>query len=406
MFRHKTARQFLRALQSATDSTKIAHGRYSILQRLRSLTSPSSAPPILTSSPPESSTYFDHLSKIAAGKRSQRASVDSTAPQEISRHCLHCGYNRRGLAASQPCPECGHIDEFEQHQQACLKFTNHPRKLFWRLLTFRAPPAGWWEAFDQPSLHRFSRLRAALLIFIAALLTAAACAAGNLIANDLQIHRTATAWLYRSGDPEKKKVQEYGHGTETVGFWDRNRTPRGSLLKFSHNPVPGLVSQVDWQEKLIIRQLNPYEYILYPAGIIAFILCGWLIYRHGWLNVTLMTTPDLVAADRQAATRAMAPLALIYFALPIAMLLLLSLIIALSTLVPFPPWTFNVIAGVMVLYPPLLLFRSLKADISGRIFPNRALAALFLAAAALLNAVVLAIAMGLAALLLRLLGHS
>ncbi|HEV8290617.1 MAG TPA: serine/threonine-protein kinase, partial [Tepidisphaeraceae bacterium] len=41
LFRHKSARQFLRALQSVTDSSKIAQGRYSILQRLRSLAAPS-----------------------------------------------------------------------------------------------------------------------------------------------------------------------------------------------------------------------------------------------------------------------------------------------------------------------------------------------------------------------------
>jgi hypothetical protein len=53
MFRHKSARQFLRALQSATDLAKIAQGRYSILQRITKLrTAPDALP---QTAPPEPS---------------------------------------------------------------------------------------------------------------------------------------------------------------------------------------------------------------------------------------------------------------------------------------------------------------------------------------------------------------
>jgi serine/threonine protein kinase len=122
LFRHKSARQFLRALQSATDSTKIAQGRYSIFQRVtRMRTEAPDVHPTLPSSPPEPSTYFDHLSKIAASKRSQRPSIEAGSGEIKSRHCLHCGYDRRGLAESQPCPECGQIDDFDQLQLRCIE---------------------------------------------------------------------------------------------------------------------------------------------------------------------------------------------------------------------------------------------------------------------------------------------
>src|SRR2546421_7683563 len=107
LFRHKSARQFLRALQSATDATKIAQGRYSILQRIRSLSAPRPESASAPSQPPEPSTYFDHLSKIAESKRSQRPSLEPSSTAARSRHCLHCGYDRRGLSESQKCPECG-----------------------------------------------------------------------------------------------------------------------------------------------------------------------------------------------------------------------------------------------------------------------------------------------------------
>jgi len=400
LFRHKSARQLLRALQSATDSTKIAQGRYSILQRLRSLTSPSSPPPTLPSSAPEPSTYFDHLSKIAAGKRSQRPPIETESSQRRSRHCLHCGYDRRGLSESQPCPECGQIDDFPEHQLPSLELTTRPRRLFWRLLTFRSPPAGWWEVFDEPNLHRFTSFRTSLLVLVAAILIAAIMAAGNLVSKDLLIHRTAKAWLYRDDDPQQRKVQDYDQGSETTSFFDR--APRGTYLKFSPHPIPGMTSHVDWQEKLALRDLKMSEYIVYPIAVIIFTLAAWGIYRHFWLGAVLWTHPDLLPSERQAVHRAIPPLSLIFLAMPIYMLVLLLILVALRNFISFPTWTFNVIAGFMLLYPPFLLLRAIKADVSQRIFPNRALATLLLASATLINSIILAICIGIASLLLRL----
>jgi len=404
LFRHKSARQFLRALQSATDSTKIAQGRYSILQRLRSLSSPLPQSPSAPSQTPESSTYFDHLSKIAESKRSQRPSIESGSGEIKSRHCLHCGYDRRGLEQSKPCPECGQVDDFTQHQLACLPFTIKPRKLFWRLFTFRPPPAGWWEVFDEPGLHPFTSFRTLLVVFLGAVLIAAVMAAGNLIGRDLLVHRTARAYLYRDDDPQQKKVQDYGQGSETVSFFDRS--PHGTFLKFPPHPIPGMTTHVDWQEKLAMRDLKTSEYIIYPISIILFTLASWVIYRHAWLSVILWTHPDLLDPERQAAHRAMPPLSLIFLAMPIYLFLMLVVLVVFRNFISFPAWAFNIVAGFMLIYPPLLLLRALKADIPNRIFPNRPLAALFLAAGALLNSLILAICIGIASLLLRLMSAS
>jgi len=325
--------------------------------------------------------------------------LELSSSESKSPHCIHCGYDRRGLAESQPCPECGHIDHFAPHQFECVKIANKPLKLFWRLITFRPPPAGWWEVFDQPHLHPFTTLRTALLIFVAALLTATFMAGGNLVRNDLLIHRTAKAWLYRNNDPKRQKVQDYGSGSETVSIFDR--APRGTYVKFPLHPIPGLTSQVDWQEKLILRSIKPLEYILYPAAMIIFIACAWLIYRQAWLGAILWTHPDLAAADRAAAHRAAAPLSLIFLALPIAMFITLAVLFAFQTLISFPAWVFNVVAAVMLIYPPLLFRVAIRADVSRRIFPNRALAALFLAAAALINSLILGLCIGSVSLILR-----
>src|SRR5438876_1592709 len=202
-----------------------------------------------------------------------------------------------------------------------------------------------------------------------AILTAAVLAAGNLVNNDLQLHRTAKAWLYRSDDPQRKKVQDYGQGTETMPFWERK--PAGSLLRFPPHPIPGMTTHVDWQESLTIRQAKPNEYIVYPTSIIFLVVCAWLIYRHAWLGAILAVNSELSPQDRQSARSAMPPLSLIFLILPIAMFILLLVITALRTVIHFPGWTFNIVAGFLILLPPLLIFRALGADVSGRIFPNR-----------------------------------
>jgi len=399
LFRHKSARQFLRALQSATDSANIAQGRYSILQRITRLRTAPDAPPQTAS--PEPSTYFDHLAKIAASKRSQRSSIEPPSLARPTRHCLYCGYDRRGLSEEQPCSECGRVDEFAQTQLKCLEISKKPGRLFWRLLTFRAPPAGWWEVFDEPFLHHFTPGRTALLILISAILTAAVMAAGNLITNDLQVHRTVKAYLYRVDDPQQKKVSDYAQGSETTSLWDRR--PRGTFVKIPSNPTAGFATHLDWKEKLTLGRIRTAEYVIYPIAVIAFVVMSWLIYRHAWLRALLGTHPDLKVEDHRAAYFAMPPLALIFLALPVGMFMLLVILLALRSVISFPDWVFTFIAGLMVLYPPLLLFRALRADASGRIFPTRALAALFLAGAALLNSILLAICIGTASLLLRLL---
>ena len=116
---------------------------------------------------PEPSTYFDHLSKIAAGKRSQRSSLEPP-PREIKiRHCLHCGYDRLGLPDSLPCPECGQPFDFDDRQAICADLARKPLKLWWQLLIFRPPPVGWWEVFDRSGLHKFTPFRTAAIVLLA-----------------------------------------------------------------------------------------------------------------------------------------------------------------------------------------------------------------------------------------------
>src|SRR5256885_2005981 len=140
--------------------TTLFRSCYSLLQRLRALSSADSPlPQSLTSqSPQESSTYFDHLSKIAASKRSQRPPIEPP-PIQTPRHCLNCGYNRLGLPDEQSCPECGIRWDFVERQSTCIALASRPRKLWWHLVTFRPPPSGWWEVFDRPGLHKFTPLR-------------------------------------------------------------------------------------------------------------------------------------------------------------------------------------------------------------------------------------------------------
>src|SRR5207245_2546593 len=122
-------------------------------------------------------------------------------PIQTPRHCLNCGYNRLGLSDETPCPECGTPWDFQDRQSTCSALASRPRRLWWHLITYRILPSGWWEVFDRPSLHKFTPLRTAMIIFIAALLSAALMAVFHFVTTDIQVHRTAKAWLYRTGDP-------------------------------------------------------------------------------------------------------------------------------------------------------------------------------------------------------------
>jgi cytochrome bd-type quinol oxidase subunit 2 len=231
-------------------------------------------------------------------------------------------------------------------------------------------------------------------------------AAANLIANDLQVNRTMSAWLYRLDDPQRKRVSAYAQGTENTTIF--NRSARGTSIHIPSNPVSGFGTEVEWQEKMVLHIRHPAEYLFYPVAVMIFAVLSWLLYRHGWLAVTFATNGDLLEDHREAARQAMAPLVLVYLVVPILMflVLLILILVALKGLISFPQLSFQILLGLAVLYPPLLILRTLKADRSRRVFPNRPLAALFLAAGAVVNAIVLALSMGVAAMLVRLMGSA
>ena len=89
---------------------------------------------------------------------------------------------------------------------------------------------------------------------------------------------------------------------ETTSFW--NRSARGIQFSFQPNPQSGLSVHVDWQEKITLRKHKLSEYTVYPAGFAVFIVGSWLIYRRGWLPLTLVSGSDLTPEDRGSASAA------------------------------------------------------------------------------------------------------
>jgi serine/threonine-protein kinase len=392
LFRHKSARQFARALQAATDSTKIAQGRYAIIQRITHRTrTPDSTgapdvhpglptPPPDPATPPAPSTYFNHLSRIAATKRSQRPAIDPP-PLAPARNCLHCGYDRRGLEESKPCPECGHLDDFTQQQSLCAALAQKPRKLWWRLFTFRAPPLGWWEVFNSENpLQKFTPLRNTLIILLGALLTTFVIAGINFMKDNIQVERTVDAWLYRSDDPTKTRISLYAKGSETTTFFDR--APRGAYNRIPPNPMPGFSTDLEWTERIVVRPPRRSQYLTLGFFTTFSALTGWIIYRHLWLNLLLYRRPDLSDADRSAVRTAAAPFSLIFLVLPAWLLVSLALVLIISSFTIVPFYTAVIVTGVAILtLPPFIWARSISADRSRRIFNNRPLASVLLIAA-------------------------
>jgi hypothetical protein len=304
-----------------------------------------------------------------------------------------------GIADETPCPECGIPFDFAERQAVCAELADKPYKLWWQLVRFQPPPSGWWEVFDRPGLHKFTPLRTGAIILISAILSASIMALANFGINGIRVQRTAKAWLYRDDDPKKTKVADYGSGNETTTYFDRK--PRGTHVQFSPHPVPGMTTQVDWTEKIVVTRPRLLEYTIYPSAVALFLIGGWLIYRHLWLNLLLRYHPTLSDAERASARRAAAPLSLVFLALPLAMFLLLVLVFFFARLIDFQTWGFILTTGFTIVYPPLLFMRTLRADTAGYVFPNRTLALILIIASALLHVVILSLCMVTASALFR-----
>ena len=119
LFRYKTARQFLRALDPHIASVASSGAGEMELEEL--VTRVLDESPEDDSEKPtqetEETEYFQRLSQIAAAKRSQSPTADREEPDEsdgaVERRveddlpCVGCGYNLRTLLSDGNCPECG-----------------------------------------------------------------------------------------------------------------------------------------------------------------------------------------------------------------------------------------------------------------------------------------------------------
>ena len=130
--------------------------------------------------------------------------------------------------------------------------------------------------------------------------------------------------------------------------------------------------------------------------MILIFLCGWIIYRHLWLNLILKLNPALTDPEHQAARRAASPLALIFASFVFWMLIFLAMLLLFYRVINFPVWGFQLIMLFMLAYPSAMFLRSLKADAGKYVFPSRRLAALLIAGAALLHLAVFALTIALA----------
>ena len=121
MFRHKSARHLLEALNRAVPEPACwAEGRKALPQLVSRVQPDSAAAERTETGSSSSQDYYETLRAQAARKRRVRPRVDDRASAEGKSHtgpaaqtsledllCFRCGYNLRGLAPPGCCPECG-----------------------------------------------------------------------------------------------------------------------------------------------------------------------------------------------------------------------------------------------------------------------------------------------------------
>lgn len=427
VFRHKTARQFWRALATAAVFKEDPKKGAAVVARLvageTGLASSDAADPPRDEPSPKS--FYDTVGAIAQAKRVARnaaepwrlettqadidleplgappplttaatppplvlpapsipANVDLPIPHAIhadaanpeiahSVHCLNCGYDRFGLTPDAACPECGTPDITDQQRRACAALTAHPRRLLWRFLRLGKLPAGWWEVFDSRDAGAFTARGAWITMLVAVLFTVLAAATFETVTGGLTVEYNGTAYLYRDGDPQRRMVSSYGKGTYTCSPFDRDALAAKDRM-FSSQPVPGMRTQVNWTRNVHFRFSRPIEYGLYLPVMTVMLILPWVLYRYGWLNFLLRKRRDLAPATGAAMRHAANAHAMLHVSQ--------AVLFALAILIIFPIaifatrfetarqlvwWSWLVLA---IAYPFLVWRSAFRADRGGRLF--------------------------------------
>jgi hypothetical protein len=424
VFRHKTARQFWRAMATAAgfkeDPTKGAAIVAQLVARESGQAPSATARPADDTPSPKS--FYDTVGAIAQAKRIARTAaepwrqestdpvikcepptvptiaptvlpppplipkdIDLPLPLAIdtgaanrepahSVHCLNCGYDRFGLPPNTACPECGTPDITEQQRLACAALTRHPRRLLWRFLRLGKLPVGWWEVFDSPDAGAFTARGAWITILFAVLFTVLAAATFETVTSGLAVQYTGKAYLYRDGDPERRRVQDYGSGSYTGSPFDREALAAKDRM-FPSQPMPGMRSQVTWTRTVHFHVGRLIEYGLYIPLMTLMVGLPWVFFRYGWLNLLLRRRPDLAPATGDAMRRAANAHAMLHVAQ--------GVLFALAILVIFPIaifatsfdrarqlvwWCWLVLS---IAYPILIWRSTFRADRGGRLFIRR-----------------------------------
>ncbi len=312
----------------------------------------------------------------------ERASVDRHATHSL--HCLNCGYDRFGLAPEAACPECGTIDISDQQRRVCAQLTQRPRRLLWRFFRLGKLPTGWWEVFNTNDAGGFSSRRAWLTVLVAVLISVLIAGAFQTILNGLTVEYTGSAYLYRDGDPQKRKVQEYGSGMQSFSPFDRAGYARRDQL-FPTHPAPGLRSEVTWTRVVHFRFGRLIEYLFFLPMMGLLIGSSWVMYRYGWLNFMLRRRHDLSTDTGVAMRRAANALAMLHVAQTIwfclAILLIFPIASLFTTMQGAQNWVWNTWLVLALGYPLVVWWAALRADHGDRLFPRRRRVTLLLPAA-------------------------
>jgi hypothetical protein len=395
VFRHKTARQFWRALITAAGNYKPDPVRHAnLVAQLVSRTTgqaaapnPAAAPTPATDASPSPRSFYETIGAAAQAKRAARISIEPPpTPEEAL--AAQTPTAAAAVPATSPLPPApsvatptvvvpaivlppqtpaahpapGPVPSGEHHVIHCLncgydRFGLAPdapcpecgmpditdqqlrqcapgqRKLFRRFLLLRAPPVGWWEVFRTPIAGAFGAGKAWLTVLLAVLISVVLTAAFETIFHGLVIEWNGKAYLYRAGDPKKTKVNDYGSGMITVAYFDRDGIKRrDQLLPTDASPVPGKRTQVLWTHRLHLNWPRPIEYLVYMPLLGLMLVLPWVMYRYGWLNWILWRRSDLPQPTRQAMRRAANAHAVLHVSQAVWLLALLLLAFPLVAL--------------------------------------------------------------------------
>ena len=405
LFRYKSASQFLRALQHASSSST-AHS--SLLELVARTRGDSHHPPTSTAPPIPSSSYFERLSTIAGEKRADRPTPTPEQPplssHKLADYCLNCGYDRHALTLEAPCPECGQPNLVQQQRAVCSDLARRPFALWLRFLLLRRLPLGWWQLLDDPKSTWFTPLRAWLIFCAGSLI----CIAIAFLVIYVQLERSFEISLYFKNSPQPVKWFRGTVYVPLLHFWESYRAvedqyasrlreefaeERGEPARFIR--IGGLKilepgkrtddkdfsTQFTRSTRLRIDKQPPSRFLPFALCLLA----QWPILRYTWLNLLLFRRRDLSSSDRATVRRA----AMAHSTLSLTLPLWLSIPIVFAALpIGWLPiytetrelaiWFLLIATLIGAIYSAIVWVRTLQADRSERIFPNRDLAVLLL----------------------------